>query len=99
MTKLQDDITAVYERLPNLRREVLDRILVGYSIKQIAQELFQERKDSIACVTAHLKEIYRNYKEFLRDADPESKRSHLIILFYNCKIALTSAPKSHQPRH
>ncbi|MBD2036447.1 hypothetical protein H6F76_15650 [Leptolyngbya sp. FACHB-321] len=83
MTNLQDDITAVYERLPNLRRDVLDRILVGYSVKQIAHELFHDRKDSIACVTAHLKEIYRNYKEFLKDADPESKRSHLIILFYN----------------
>jgi hypothetical protein len=83
MTKLQDDIISVYERLPNIRREVLDRILVGYSINQIAQELFQERKNSKACVSAHLKEIYRNYNKFLNDADPESKRSHLIILFYN----------------
>jgi hypothetical protein len=83
MTNLRDDITAIYEKLPIKRREVLDRILIGYSIKQIAEELFQERKNATGCVTAHLKEIYKNYKEFLKDADPESKRSHLIILFYN----------------
>jgi hypothetical protein len=83
MKNLEGDITTIYENLPNLRREVLDRILVGFSIKQIAQELFHDKKDSVACVTAHLKEIYRNYKELFKDADPESKRSHLIILFYS----------------
>jgi hypothetical protein len=72
-------IIEIYKKLPPLRKEVLKRILVGYSTLKIAEQLCDGSKQS---VTAHLKEIYKNYKNFLTDADPESKRSHLIIVFY-----------------
>jgi hypothetical protein len=76
-------IISIYENLPSLRKEVLNRILLGYSTREIADELFNSKTDPVACVAAHLKEIYKNYRIFLEKADPESKRSHLIILFHS----------------
>ncbi len=85
MVSVQERITSIYyEDLPPLRRKVLDRILVGYSIKRIATDVeFSKRTDPIACVNSHLSQIYKDFQEFLEDVDRESKRSHLIILFYS----------------
>jgi hypothetical protein len=83
LTMDKEEIVSIYENLPPLRKEVLNRILLGYSTREIADGLFNSKTDPVACVAAHLKEIYKNYKMFLEKADPESKRSHLIILFHS----------------
>jgi hypothetical protein len=79
----REDIICIYDKMPNVRKKVLSRILVGYSTREIANELFEARKDPVSCVTAHLKETYKNYQNYLSNSDSESKRSHLIILFQN----------------
>jgi hypothetical protein len=88
-----NELSLIYADLPDLRKEVLNRFLMGYSTKQISNELFIDNRSPISSVQGHLKEIYKNYEYFLINSDSESKRSHLIILFYTYLPALVSKLK------
>ncbi|MFQ4143291.1 hypothetical protein [Chlorogloeopsis sp. ULAP02] len=73
-------IIEIYEKLPKLRREVLELILLGYSKTKIAIDILEGDE---ARVKFHRKEIYEDFDLFLKHIEPESKLSHLIILFYS----------------
>lgn len=77
-------IIEIYDKLPSLRRKVLDQILVGYDKAKIAMNLCE---GSDLALKGHLKEIYKNFddyfeKFFHRKIRPEDKIRCLIILFY-----------------
>ncbi len=84
------DILKTYDKLPKLRRQVLDRILIGYSTKKIAEELFNGEYKKIR---EHRREIYKRFDYCLLDFDTKLKRwvdidlqsklYRLIVVFYN----------------
>jgi hypothetical protein len=88
---MDDEILSIYnDKLPDLRRKVLDRLLMGYSTQQIADELFTKTKNRINSVHSHYTCLYEDFKDYLKNADPQTHRVHLVILFYTYERDLIS---------
>lgn len=86
-----NELIEIYKKLPETRAEVLNLLLVGYSTEYIAYKLFRSNKNPINSVQGHFSEIYDDYSDYLKNADPASKRIHLIILFYTYAPAFVAS--------
>lgn len=76
-----EKIVSIYNELPPKRKEVLNRVLVGWTKKEIGEKLC---KDSMPAVRDHLKQLYKNFDNFLIGTNEEehAKYAELIRVFY-----------------
>lgn len=77
---MDSKILSIYKKLPEIRKNVLNRLLMGYSTKQIADDLFKENGDSEGNVRFHYRCLYEDYKAHITNEG--TKITQIIILFH-----------------